>query len=201
MGLVTPIQVTLLTTSKASCTTGYKKNEASTIPSHMKAKTGNRKQLSAGDVQQILDTYQCKRKSGSPTPSFPTPPPTYVAPTPAPHGSCRDLNARCQFYAKSGHCYSELRTWMSTNCRASCGLCGRFGDQACSWHNTTAVVDQLECADETLCLGWDCCVDHGGRAKCPPNVPKMCNKQTCGGGTQHCCSDDCSDHEGERECP
>jgi len=53
-----------------------------TIPADKKDQVGNRRVLSAGDVTQILDQYQCKRKGAQtpkPTP-VPTPMPTVVMP-------------------------------------------------------------------------------------------------------------------------
>ena len=50
----------------------------------------------------------------------------------------------------------------------------------------------LECGDGTTCNGelegWDCCLSHGKRAKCPINMPIMCEKKDCG-GDDHCCED------------
>lgn len=58
----------------------------------------------------------------------------------------------------------------------------------------------LECSDGTTCTGWSCCAEHGGRARCPPNKPLMCNGRTCG-GDDYCCKETCEAHEGLRRCP
>ena len=45
---------------------------------------------------------------------------------------------------------------------------------------TTAEENVLECMDGSTCNaeyapgGWSCCNRRGGRAKCPPNLPSMC---------------------------
>merc|ERR1712141_303973 len=41
---------------------------------------------------------------------------------------------------------------------------------------------------------------RGGRAKCPPNKPLMCNSMTCGDG-DYCCKETCAEHGGVRQCP
>merc|ERR1712001_73045 len=65
----------------------------------------------------------------------------------------------------------------------------------CSWLTQTDAPNKMQCKDGTFCTGdedlktnWDCCNTRGGRAKCPPNYPVMCNarfKDLCGG--DHCC--------------
>jgi len=62
-----------------------------TYPPEKEKLIGNRKKLSAGDIESILDMYQCKARCGSqpcptpaPTPAPPTPAPTPAPPTPAP---------------------------------------------------------------------------------------------------------------------
>lgn len=62
-----------------------------TNPPEKEKLVGNRKDLSKGDIEQILDMYQCKSKCNgapcptpAPTPAPPTPAPTPVPPTPAP---------------------------------------------------------------------------------------------------------------------
>lgn len=73
--------------------------------------------------------------------------------------------------------------------------------KSCPWTSGTTALDwQLECQDGTLCYGWSCCTGHGGRARCPPNMPLMCNSQTCGDG-DHCCKENCEDWGGVRACP
>eukprot|EP00928_Gymnodinium_smaydae_P007475 TRINITY_DN12688_c0_g1_i1.p1 TRINITY_DN12688_c0_g1~~TRINITY_DN12688_c0_g1_i1.p1 ORF type:complete len:2336 (-),score=479.41 TRINITY_DN12688_c0_g1_i1:101-7108(-) len=70
----------------------------------------------------------------------------------------------------------------------------------CSWMTSTAEDDVLECMDGSRCHGWHCCSlpGRGGRARCPRNLPRMCNSRACGGG-DHCCSVRCLD-TGVRPC-
>jgi hypothetical protein len=64
------------------------------------APIGQRAALSSGDVWQILDAYQCKRKSGGG--GFNTPPPTPV-PTPKPPARCGFDCSHCLY--PDGVCY------------------------------------------------------------------------------------------------
>lgn len=52
----------------------------------------------------------------------------------------------------------------------------------------------LECLDGTRCnvqdSGWSCCENHLGRAKCPQNLPVMCD-ELCGRETEYCCGTSC----------
>ena len=68
------------------------------------------------------------------------------------------------------------------------------------------LLDLLQCMDGSYCdastLGWGCCANKGGRARCPPNYITMCNTPNqCGGGTAYCCEMDCSSYGGNRPCP
>jgi len=175
------------------------RGKADTIPSSQASLVGNRKKLSAGDIRQLNDVYQCKAKTGGggggPI-SWPTPAPTPSAPT-----SCVDTTGNCKSWASQYCNDSTYKAWMSTNCKRSCGLCGAStGGSSCSWKTPTTTNDMLQCVDGSTCFGWSCCVSKGGRAKCPANAPIMCNYKTCGGGTQHCCSSDCTNAGGERSC-
>lgn len=74
---------------------------------------------------------------------------------------------------------------------AACSI--QIASAACPW--TSGVTDannKLQCADGTFCVGskdgWGCCACHGGRAKCPPNMPHMGNALACGGKTDRCCT-------------
>mmetsp|Transcript_31443 Transcript_31443/g.57060 ORF Transcript_31443/g.57060 Transcript_31443/m.57060 type:complete len:793 (-) Transcript_31443:69-2447(-) len=76
--------------------------------------------------------------------------------------------------------------------------------EVCPWKNQsgTGVVDVMECLDGHRCNvakeGWYCCETHRGRAKCPGNLPVMCDT-LCSGITEYCCQ-----MEGEctpRACP
>ncbi|CAK0881280.1 unnamed protein product [Prorocentrum cordatum] len=65
----------------------------------------------------------------------------------------------------------------------------------CPWLDSDSGEDGvLECLDGTRCdvqdWGWSCCEDHLGRAKCPRNLPVMC-EELCGGETEHCCGTSC----------
>ena len=77
---------------------------------------------------------------------------------------------------------------------------------ACAWLTPTDHDNFLECGDGTFCnvdsssQGWSCCKEHGGRKRCPKNQPVMCVGKTCGGGADHCCSNDCFDSDGPRPC-
>jgi len=62
-----------------------------TVPKSKEKQVGNRRHLSDGDIEQVLDIYQCKRlcngvpcPTPAPTPVPPTPAPTPARPTPAP---------------------------------------------------------------------------------------------------------------------
>ena len=75
---------------------------------------------------------------------------------------------------------------------------------ACGWLIPNDSDNILLCGDGTPCdgtaMGWSCCNDHGGRAKCPKNAPMMCSEKRCAGGTDFCCSTDCKDAGGPRVC-
>ena len=71
-----------------------------------------------------------------------------------------------------------------------------FTADTCPWLTPTNLDWILECKDGTQCntetATWSCCNDHGGRAKCPLNIPEMCDDPLgCAGGTDYCCSFDC----------
>jgi len=67
---------------------------------------------------------------------------------------------------------------------------------------TTSANDVVECADGTLVSDFSCMANgHGQRVKCPQNFPHMCVEKACGEDKQdHCCSIDCSESGGMREC-
>ena len=82
-----------------------------------------------------------------------------------------------------------------------------FVDDSCPWLTPTNFDDVLECKDGTHCngemMGWSCCNNHGGRAKCPANSPTMCGRPFCAaGGSDYCCytEDGCKDYGGTRPC-
>lgn len=68
----------------------------------------------------------------------------------------------------------------------------------CPWMSSTAVAEQMECQDGTLCYGETCCGYHGGRTKCPLDRPVMCAYKWCNG--DYCCHRDCSLFGGPRPC-
>lgn len=74
----------------------------------------------------------------------------------------------------------------------------KLTSDSCPWLAPTAVDNQLQCSDGSLCFGWGCCSWRGGRRKCPPNRPVMCNQRACGG--DHCCRQDCRSFGGPRLC-
>lgn len=57
------------------------------------------------------------------------------------------------------------------------------------WNETSNESDVVECEDGSLVRDWKCAANgHGGRSKCPPNLPWMCASKTCGDGQDNCCS-------------
>ena len=82
-----------------------------------------------------------------------------------------------------------------------------FLDDPCPWMTSTTSNDVFECHDGTSCngkaMGWACCNDHGGRAKCPANNPVMCAQPLCAAeGRDYCCytEEGCNDYGGVRSC-
>ena len=95
----------------------------------------------------------------------------------------------------------------STLIYSLCLLILRLVDDPCPWLTPTDSDDVMECQDGTRCngetMGWSCCKDHGGRAKCPANNPAMCAQPSCAaGGSDYCCytEDGCKDYGGIRPC-
>lgn len=115
-------------------------------------------------------------------------------------------NALGQLTFYAGHTYSlSLRNANSFGCapKELLNTSAEAASGACSWATTTALDNQLECKDGTLCTGWTCCSDRGGRggrAKCPPNNPIMCNARICG-QFDFCCERSCEGLGGARQCP
>jgi len=72
--------------------------------------------------------------------------------------------------------------------------------RTCTWDSPHSGAQQQPlCEDGTY--SWNCMKDgHGQRAQCPPNLPKMCLAQTCGGGKDYCCETNCNNHVGLRTC-
>merc|ERR1719204_2762831 len=79
----------------------------------------------------------------------------------------------------------------------------------CPWTEVTFRDNVLECNDgkyvDIAASGWDGCIDpndyRGGRAKCPPNYPKMCNEPCFSSGTDGadwCCATSCDAYGGLR---
>jgi hypothetical protein len=105
-----------------------------TIPANKESLTGNRKELTAADVEQILDMYQCKPQGSGPRPTprprprpRPTPRPRPVPrPTPKPGPPCRDTDSRCATKWK-GKC---SRKTVKKKCPQSCDLCGKCEDSS-----------------------------------------------------------------------
>jgi len=104
--------------------------EFDTIPANKESLIGNRKELSAGDVEQILDMYQCKQRGSGPRPTpRPTPRPRPVPrptprPRPGPKPPCRDTDDRC---AKQWKDKCKRKT-VKQKCPQSCNLCGKCLD-------------------------------------------------------------------------
>eukprot|EP00930_Biecheleria_cincta_P015824 TRINITY_DN13066_c0_g1_i2.p1 TRINITY_DN13066_c0_g1~~TRINITY_DN13066_c0_g1_i2.p1 ORF type:complete len:2717 (+),score=246.04 TRINITY_DN13066_c0_g1_i2:840-8153(+) len=75
----------------------------------------------------------------------------------------------------------------------------------CKWLSDSGADDVLECINGTFCSTSDeaCCSAGGGRARCPRNLPVMCEQQDCVSGTDHCCRENitaCSPHGGPKVC-
>ena len=77
----------------------------------------------------------------------------------------------------------------------------------CPWLSPTDHINLLQCVDGSFCnawtdsAGWSCCKEHGGRAKCPKNLPLMCAAEKgCAEGSDHCCEKECSSYGGRRKC-
>ena len=77
----------------------------------------------------------------------------------------------------------------------------------CPWLSPTDHINLLQCVDGSFCnawtdsAGWSCCKEHGGRAKCPKNLPLMCAAEKgCAEGSDHCCEKECSSYGGLRKC-
>lgn len=75
----------------------------------------------------------------------------------------------------------------------------------CPWMTTTSADNSLECNDGTLCnmasSGESCCNAHGGRKRCPPNLPHMCARaNAAANGQDYTCQTDCTNYDGQRPC-
>ena len=77
----------------------------------------------------------------------------------------------------------------------------------CPWLTPTEEDYVMKCQDGTYCsglkLGWSCCKEHGGRAKCPAKYPSMCAMPLCAAeGTDYCCmaENECKYFGGLRPC-
>jgi len=60
----------------------------------------------------------------------------------------------------------------------------------CPWLTHSEEDNVMECLDGHRCRldveGWACCEHHYGRAKCPRDIPVMCDT-LCSGQTEYCC--------------
>jgi hypothetical protein len=96
-------------------------------------------------------------------------------------------------YTQGGEC------WLSTATRASAGEAFTSWPTYDYYETTPCTNDpgdslpvlgdnQVLCGDGTIVNDWVCSPDRGGRHRCPPNMPFLCNKQNdCGGGLDRCC--------------
>jgi len=120
----------------------------------------------------------------------------------------------CEQKACGGdHCCDARQTNGGNACKLRGGerKCGASpGD--CPWkfaHNGPS--NEVQCMEKTpwgsyyTCNfnfdGANCCQRHGGRRRCPTNLPVMCASQSCSG--DHCCSPNrsrCNNHGGVRGC-
>ncbi len=57
--------------------------------------------------------------------------------------------------------------------------------------------NRFACFDGTICAEKTCCTNHGGIARCPANVPKLCEEKV---GASHICDTSCDLLGGERRC-
>ena len=89
-----------------------------------------------------------------------------------------------------------------------------FPSDACPWEGNSALNISgnsgenwvFVCMDGHRCNQWSdgvgCCACHGGHAKCPLNVPFMCNQRECGYNDDYCCNPmNCDLSNGPRPCP
>lgn len=93
---------------------------------------------------------------------------------------CRDTSPNCG----NDHCCSDEKSW------CECHGGGLLPETECVGKcPTTSVPNQLGCLSGFQCditdNGGRCCEDQGGRQKCPPNFPFMCQDFSCNG--EHCC--------------
>ena len=76
----------------------------------------------------------------------------------------------------------------------------------CKWRVDSGRPGMLQCNDATFCDASDdsCCVGRGGRMRCPPEQPVMCQAkvgpQACAGGTDRCCRTSCALNGVDRAC-
>eukprot|EP00403_Amphidinium_massartii_P017752 CAMPEP_0178411956 /NCGR_PEP_ID=MMETSP0689_2-20121128/21762_1 /TAXON_ID=160604 /ORGANISM="Amphidinium massartii, Strain CS-259" /LENGTH=719 /DNA_ID=CAMNT_0020033179 /DNA_START=152 /DNA_END=2308 /DNA_ORIENTATION=+ len=69
---------------------------------------------------------------------------------------------------------------------------------ACPWVEDSGENQILECMDGTRCHveidTWACCsLVHRGRARCPADLPVMCNTVCGGSENEYCCGTDCEE--------
>ena len=81
-----------------------------------------------------------------------------------------------------------------------------FGPLDCPWNEASSdVTGSLLCWDGHLCdigvEGVSCCMCRGGRARCPVELPLMCNDTEPEIGDYVCVASSCAEYGGERDCP
>eukprot|EP00439_Symbiodinium_sp_Y106_P012060 s2756_g1.t2 len=108
-----------------------------------------------------------------------------------------------QAYASGGESFPPLdgSQWTISGSGATCtGLSFAIDpEDSCSWlFGPSSADDQYGCGDGSECNTEGCCSTAGGLARCPPNLPRMCEAKTC--GSDYCCKTDCASHSGNRLC-
>ena len=78
-----------------------------------------------------------------------------------------------------------------------------FKNLDCDYLSSSDRNGYFKCRDRTFCDEDLCCINHGGRAKCPKDMPIMCANKVCADNTDHCCeitTESCNIHGGPRLC-
>ncbi|CAK9091128.1 unnamed protein product [Durusdinium trenchii] len=114
----------------------------------------------------------------------------------------RNASGSEQAWAMGGESFPPLESsqWTVTSGEACTSL--TFGvdpADSCSWLFGPSSEDgKYGCGDGSECDTEGCCSLSGGLARCPPDLPRMCVAQTCGG--DYCCKTDCTSFDGNRVC-
>jgi NAD(P)H-flavin reductase len=72
----------------------------------------------------------------------------------------------------------------------------------CPWlYDASHMENSYACGDGTVCEGYYCCQEHGGRVLCAPSQPNMCNTNNSCADSFCCDSGACEREGGLRVCP